>query len=84
MSQRLPTRGFKWEKNLTIEKVFNPFYFVFFIANRGYIFEVDLEYPEELWKTNNDYPLAPEKMKLDNVEKLVCTFLTKKSLRSAL
>lgn len=38
--------------------------------NHGYLFEVDLEYPRDLWKSYNDYPLVPEKIKIDNVEKL--------------
>src|SRR6218665_2237482 len=29
---------------------------------KGYILEVDLEYPSNLHETHNDYPLAPEKM----------------------
>ena len=75
MSQRLPTHGFKWMKDLTIEKVLK-------IVNGnitiwGYIFDVDLEYPQELWDSHNDYPLAPEKIKTGNVEKLVGTFLPK-------
>ena len=28
----------------------------------GYFLEFDLEYPNELHKLHNDYPLAPEKL----------------------
>ncbi|XP_058029287.1 uncharacterized protein LOC131193286 [Ahaetulla prasina] len=60
MSQPLPTGGFKWEKDLqSLEKN---------IANHpanspeGFILEVDLEYPVELHDVHNAYPLAPERM----------------------
>ena len=83
MSQHLPTHGFKWMKNLTVEKLYeilnkvsnsmaNPY-------KKGYIFEVDLEYPEHLWKTHNDYPLAPEKLKVNGVEKLISHFKPRKN-----
>ena len=63
VSRYLPYGGFKWLKNVdnfnvnllsecnSIKK-----------SSAGYILEVDLEYPEELHKLHNDYPLAPEKL----------------------
>ena len=74
MKQELPTHGFKWidvdvpkvKKLLKKED-----------TKIGYIFEVDLEYPQSLWEAHNDYPLAPDRIKLGKVEKLVSSFLPK-------
>ena len=59
MSQYLPTGGFKWlnEEFLLLDD-YNE------TSNRGLILEVDLEYPNELHDLHNDYPLAPEKVKV--------------------
>ena len=46
---------------------------------KGYIFEVDLEYPPDPWTAHNDYPLAPEKMIVNGVEKLICHFKPRKN-----
>ena len=35
------------------------------------IIEFDLEYPKHLHNLHNDYPLAPERVKIGNVEKLI-------------
>ena len=35
------------------------------------ILVVDLEYPKELHDLHDDYPLAPERLKINNVEKLI-------------
>ena len=78
MSQSLPVGGFKWMTNLTKEKVLDILEKSNSSMNNmgktGYIFEVDLEYPKELWNSHNDYPLAPEKIKVGGVEKLISHF----------
>ena len=76
MSQKLPTHGFKW-MDVNIPSVLK------LLKKKdtkiGYIFEVDLEYPSSLWEEHNDYPLAPNRIKLDKVEKLVSSFLPKEN-----
>ena len=71
MSQYLPTGGFKWLKqnkidNLDLKKYDKE-------NKKGIILEVDLEYPEKLHDLHNDYPLAPEKVKVtDNMLSNYC------------
>ena len=83
MSQQLPTHGFKWMKDITKEKVVEILektnHSMFNKGKKGYIFEVDLEYPPYLWETHNDYPLAPEKMIVNGVEKLFSHFKPRKN-----
>ena len=62
MSQPLPTGEFDWLNeeeiaNLDIMQIPDN-------SEEGYILEVDLKYPKELHDLHNDYPLAPEKMKI--------------------
>ena len=75
MTQKLPTHGFKWMKDIEIPSVIK------LLEKKdtkiGYIFEVDLEYPQSCWEEHNDYPLSPEKIKINKTEKLVSTFLPK-------
>ena len=59
MSQPMPTGGFQWV-NYTDQILETPA-----AANHGYILEVDLEYPTSLHAEHNDYPLAPEKLKVE-------------------
>ena len=83
MSQPLPTHGFKWLKEpgkpegLTVDSVINRLEKR--KTNKGYIFEVDLEYPPKLWESHNDYPLAPEKTLVNEVEKLISSFKPRKN-----
>ena len=83
MSQQLPTDGFKWMRNITKEKVMEILekanHSMLNMGRKGYIFDVDLEYPSHLWEDHNDYPLAPEKMIVNGVEKLICHFKPRKN-----
>ena len=64
MTRYLPYGGFKW----MIEEEINNFDLNSIGKNslNGYILEVDLEYPNELHDLHNDYPLAPEKLKVNS------------------
>ena len=58
MSSYLPYGAFKWLKNVDNFDVNS----VSEKSSIGYIFEVDLEYPDELHVLHNNYPLVPEKL----------------------
>ena len=61
MSQKLPTGDFKWMTKKQLGKW----------SEHPCILEVDLEYPQELHDLHDDYPLAPERLIVDKVEKLI-------------
>ena len=63
MCAPLPIRSFKWNNHLLDEddvREMKP------KGKKGYILEVDLEYPQELHEKHNGYPLAPEKKAAEN------------------
>ena len=76
MSQKLLVDGFKWKKDML---KFNED----FIKNhdedsdKGYIFEVDVEYPKNLHDLHSDLPFLPERMKINKCNKLVCNLYDK-------
>ena len=68
MSEKMPYKDFKWvnvesDQPPPLEKITSD-------GDLGYILEVDLEYPKELHDLHNDYPLAPETMEINKVNKL--------------
>ena len=63
MSKPLPTKGFKWMSEAELQDW----------KNHSCILEVDLEYPKELHDLHNEYPLAPERLTVNKVEKLIQT-----------
>ena len=69
MSMKLPTHGFKWLTGGEMENIYENRHNLNKIPC---IFEVDIQYPENLHNLHNDYPLCPEKVKCKNgVEKLI-------------
>ena len=62
MSQYLPYEDFEWVKNIDGFDVMS----INEKRDTGYIFEVDLENPDELHELHNDYSLAPEKRAVSN------------------
>ena len=78
MCKKLPVRDFKWLDNLSM-------FTEEFIKNhdengdKGYIFEVDVEYPKKLRSVHSDLPFLPERMKINKCEKLVCNTCDKEN-----
>eukprot|EP00873_Tetraselmis_striata_P042372 jgi/Tetstr1/462636/TSEL_007620.t1 len=60
MVQHLPTHGFRWEEDMTIDDVLSGDW----EGGQGCFVEVDMKYPEHLHDSHNDLPLAPEKVTL--------------------
>ena len=73
MSQYLPNGGFRWMTENQINKINLSKYSE--NSKKGLILEVDLAYPEELHDLHNDYPLAPEKVKVG--EKMLSEYCQK-------
>jgi len=75
MSQPLPLNNFKW---MTENDQSNCLQ-ISDQVGKGCILEVDLEYPKELHNLHNDLPLAPERVVVNKVEKLIPTLSDKKN-----
>ena len=76
MSQKLPVDGFKWKKNML---KFNEEFIKNYDedSDKGYILEVDVEYPKNLNYWHSVLPFLPERMKINKCSKLVCNLYDK-------
>ena len=78
ISEKLPINGFKWVNDISgINKKFVKSYDKK-NSDKGYILEVDVDYPSKLYKLHSHMPFLPEKMKIDKTQKLVCNLRDKK------
>ena len=78
MCKKLPVSDFKWVDDL-------PTFTEEFIKNydensdKGYILEVDVEYPKDLYKLHSDLHFLPERMEINKCDKLTCTIQYKEN-----
>ena len=77
MSQKLPVDGFKWKKNML---KFNDDFIKNYDedSDKGYILEVDVEYPKHLPDLHSDLPFFPKRIKISKCSKLLCNLYDKK------
>ena len=80
MSQKLPIGNFKWIEKDDISK-FDEKFIKNFDENsdKGYILEVDVEYPKNFHKLHRDLPFLPERMKINKYSKVSCTVQNKEN-----
>ena len=78
MSQKLPVNGFKWKKNMS---KFNEEFIKNYDegSDKGYILEVDVKYPKNLYGLHKDLPFLPKRMKIGKCKKLACYLYDKKN-----
>ena len=73
MSQKLPVNYFKWVKQEELSNFDEDFIKNYDEnANMGNLFEVDIDYPRELFNLHKDLPFLPESKKINKIEKLIC------------
>ena len=79
VSEKLPVDGFEWVEDLSQFKED-------FIKNydensgKGYILEVDVEYPKKLFKLHSDLSFLPERKKSEYVINLFVLYKIKKTM----
>ena len=72
MSEKLPINELKWVNDISrIDKEFVKSYDKK-NSDKGYILEVDVDYPSKLHRLHSDMLFLPERMKIDKTQKLVC------------
>ena len=77
MTEKLPVKGFRWMEDISkidedFVKVYNK------NDHKGYILDVDVDYPSKLQNFHSDLPFLPERMVINNTKNLVCNLNDKK------
>ena len=78
MTEKLPVTGFKWLDDISrMDEDFVMGYHKNDI--KGYILELDIDYPSKLQNLHSDLPFLRERMVINNTKKLVCNLNDKKN-----
>ena len=74
VSQKLPINGFKWVEKSRLSR-FNEIFIKNYDENsdKGYFFEVDVDYTKKVFDLQKDLPFLLERKKVNKVEKLICS-----------
>ena len=79
MSQKYPVNGFTWiKKTFTFNEDFIKNYDE--NSNKGYVLQVDFEYPKKLLDLHSDLPYLSERREINKYNKLVCNLYDKKTM----
>ena len=78
VTEKLPVTGFKWPDDISkidedFVKVYNKY------DNKGYVLDVDVDYPNKLQNLHSDLPFLPERIVINNTKKLVRDLNDKKN-----
>ena len=78
MTEKLPVKGFRWMEDISkidedFVKIYNK------NDNKGYLLDVDVDYPSKLQNLYSDLPFLPERMNINNTKNLVCNLNDKKN-----
>ena len=78
MTEKLPVKGFRWMDDISkIDEDFVKDYDK--NNNKGYILDVDIDYPSKLQNLHSDLPFLPERMVINDTKKLVCNLNDRKN-----
>ena len=79
ISQKLPLNDFEWVEELSqFDESFIKNYDK--NSNKGYIREVDVAYPKNLFNLHKDLPFLAEREKIDKCKKPFVAYMTKKTM----
>ena len=76
MSQKLPVDSFKWIEEDDLSKFDEKFIKNYEYSDKGYVLQVDVEYPKSLQKLHSDLPFLFERMKINKCLQ-ACLYHTK-------